>query len=282
MSDSPLRLQPIFAREAIEARSMAIIEAEAPEPRPFAGEAWEVVRRMIHACADFELLRLVRMHPLAIEAGVQALLRGCYVFTDTEMARSGISPRRLDPMHCRAVCLLADERAPVLARQRGLTRSAAAMALAAVLPDLDAALAGPCFGGEQPGSPQEPGPVGADADDWPGLPAHGRAECLFPDLGPGFAGFGGAIVAIGNAPTSLLALLECLRAGADPPALIIGMPVGFVNAAESKELLLTTRSVPFITVRGRKGGSALAAATVNALAELALRRLAVASRASGG
>jgi precorrin-8X/cobalt-precorrin-8 methylmutase len=79
----------------------------------------------------------------------------------------------------------------------------------------------------------------------------------------------GAIVAIGNAPTALLALLEMLEQGLAAPALIIGMPVGFVNAAESKELLLQS-PYPHLCLRGRKGGSPLAAASVNALAELAL------------
>ncbi|MDR2820713.1 MAG: precorrin-8X methylmutase [Desulfovibrio sp.] len=82
-------------------------------------------------------------------------------------------------------------------------------------------------------------------------------------------GLASAVIAIGNAPTALLALLEALEGGALPPALIVGMPVGFVNAAQSKELL--NRSPwPHFTLLGRKGGSAVAAACVNALAELAL------------
>ncbi len=76
----------------------------------------------------------------------------------------------------------------------------------------------------------------------------------------------GALVAIGNAPTALFHLLELLDAGAAPPAAIIGMPVGFVGAAESKEALALDGRVPFLIVRGRKGGSAMAAAAVNALA----------------
>jgi precorrin-8X/cobalt-precorrin-8 methylmutase len=77
---------------------------------------------------------------------------------------------------------------------------------------------------------------------------------------------GGAVVAIGNAPTALFHLLEMLDQGAPKPAVIIGMPVGFVGAAESKEALSAQRAVPFIIVKGRKGGSAMAAAAVNALA----------------
>lgn len=76
----------------------------------------------------------------------------------------------------------------------------------------------------------------------------------------------GAVVAIGNAPTALFRLLELLEAGAPKPAAIIGMPVGFVGAAESKEALAEYGEIPFVIVKGRKGGSAMAAAVVNALA----------------
>ncbi|MEA2857221.1 MAG: precorrin-8X/cobalt-precorrin-8 methylmutase [Methylobacteriaceae bacterium] len=76
----------------------------------------------------------------------------------------------------------------------------------------------------------------------------------------------GALVAIGNAPTALFRLLEMLDAGAPSPAAIIGMPVGFVGAAESKEALIADGRVPFVTMRGRKGGSAMTAAAINALA----------------
>jgi precorrin-8X/cobalt-precorrin-8 methylmutase len=77
----------------------------------------------------------------------------------------------------------------------------------------------------------------------------------------------GAVVAIGNAPTALFHLLDMLRDGAEKPAAILGMPVGFVGAAESKEALAEDRhGVPFAIVRGRMGGSAMTAAAVNALA----------------
>jgi precorrin-8X/cobalt-precorrin-8 methylmutase len=77
----------------------------------------------------------------------------------------------------------------------------------------------------------------------------------------------GAVVAIGNAPTALFRLLEMLDAGAPKPAAILGIPVGFVGAAESKDALANDpRGVPFLVVRGRMGGSAMAAAAVNALA----------------
>ena len=78
---------------------------------------------------------------------------------------------------------------------------------------------------------------------------------------------GGAVIAIGNAPTALFRLLELMDAGAPKPAAIIGIPVGFVGAAESKEALAADpRGVEFLTVKGRRGGSALASAAVNAIA----------------
>lgn len=77
----------------------------------------------------------------------------------------------------------------------------------------------------------------------------------------------GAVVVIGNAPTSLFRLLEMLDAGAPKPAAVIGIPVGFVGAAESKQALAQDGRVPFLVVHGRRGGSAMAAAAVNALAQ---------------
>lgn len=76
----------------------------------------------------------------------------------------------------------------------------------------------------------------------------------------------GSVVVVGNAPTALFRLLEFLDAGAPKPAAVIGMPVGFVGAAESKQALADDGRVPFAIVKGRKGGSAMAAAAVNALA----------------
>ncbi len=118
------------------------------------------------------------------------------------------------------------------------------------------------------------------------LPAHNDVVCTLHDARvPGLAEklgttrsaaalelwrdrLGGAVVAIGNAPTALFRLLEMLSAGAPKPAAILGMPVGFVGAAESKDALAADpRGGPFLTVRGRMGGSAMTAAAVNALAK---------------
>lgn len=77
----------------------------------------------------------------------------------------------------------------------------------------------------------------------------------------------GAVVAIGNAPTSLFRLLEMLDEGAPKPAAVIGVPVGFVGAAESKDALAADNRVPFLIVRGRRGGSAMAVAAINAFGQ---------------
>jgi precorrin-8X/cobalt-precorrin-8 methylmutase len=76
----------------------------------------------------------------------------------------------------------------------------------------------------------------------------------------------GSLVVVGNAPTALFRLLEMLDEGVAKPAAVIGMPVGFVGAAESKDALAADARIPYAIIKGRKGGSAMAAAAVNALA----------------
>ena len=207
------RILPITAPEEIEAASLAIIDAEVPEPRPYAGPQWDIVRRLIHTTADFELLDLVRFSADAVQAGLTALDQGATIITDTEMARCAIPLRRLQPFGCTVRCFMNDPGVVAAAAAAGATRAARAV------------------------------------------------DCALDLAGP-------LIFAIGNAPTALLRLIKRLDGGAPPPALVIGMPVGFVNAAESKALPQTRADVPWITIKGRKGGSALAGATVNALALL--------------
>lgn len=84
------------------------------------------------------------------------------------------------------------------------------------------------------------------------------------------AEIGGSVIAIGNAPTALFHLLECIDAGWPLPAAVIGMPVGFVGAVESKEALIADGRLPYLVMRGRRGGSAMTAATINALASTKL------------
>ncbi len=102
-----------------------------------------------------------------------------------------------------------------------------------------------------------------DADDGAARPGTTRSAAAIDEAG---AGLDGALVVIGNAPTALFRLLERIGAGASEPAAVIGVPVGFVGAAESKRALAACTEVPFVTVLGRRGGSAIAAAAVNALA----------------
>ena len=200
--------------EDIEAESFRIIDSEVSEPRPFQGAQWEIVRRMIHTTADFEMLSLARFREGAVESGLNALKNGAVIVTDTEMARRGMPVRRLDPLGCAVHCLMNDPRVIERARLEGITRAKAAVDVA--------------------------------------------VSELKPD-----------IWVVGNAPTALIRLVEHVDNGAAKPALVVGMPVGFVNAAESKELLMS-RDIPWISVRGRKGGSALAASVINAMAVLAV------------
>jgi precorrin-8X/cobalt-precorrin-8 methylmutase len=79
----------------------------------------------------------------------------------------------------------------------------------------------------------------------------------------------GAIVGIGNAPTALIEVVRLIREEGAKPALIVGMPVGFVSAAESKDLLMTVSDIPWVAIRGRKGGSTLVVAAIHALLGLA-------------
>lgn len=206
-------LDPAATPDAIEQRSFAIIDAEIPEPRPFQGALWQIARRLIHTAGDPDIIAQLSLSESAAQAGIKALRAGCRIYTDTEMARCGMTPRHLAALRVETRCILAQPNLAEQAKARQCTRS--------------------------------------------------RAGIL--QIAPLWAG---AIIAIGNAPTALLAVLECLDAGAPHPALIIGMPVGFVNAAESKALLARS-PYPQLSLQGRKGGSNLAAATVNALAVLA-------------
>jgi precorrin-8X/cobalt-precorrin-8 methylmutase len=194
--------------EAIYRRSFAIIRAEADLAR-FNQVEERLAVRIVHACGMPDVARDLAFAPGAAEAGVAALQAGAPVFCDAQMVAHGITRARL-PAGNEVICTLSDPGVAELAKQRGMTRSAAAV------------------------------------DLWG-------------------ARLGGALVAIGNAPTTLFRLLELLEAGAPAPACIIGKPVGFVGAAESKEALIASRALSLV-IRGRRGGSAMAAAAVNALA----------------
>lgn len=198
---------------AIEARSLAAIDREAP-PHAFPPREWAVVRRMIHATADFTLADSTRFSPGAVDAAAAALTRGSVIYADSAMIRAGLSLARL-----RAAC-------PGYAAHHVLCHVA----------DVD---------------------VSREAAE-AGLP-----RSLFA-VRKARRQLDGAIAVFGNAPVALLELNRMIIEENVRPALVIGMPVGFVHVIESKQEL-TGLDVPWIVVEGRRGGSTLAVAALHAL-----------------
>jgi precorrin-8X/cobalt-precorrin-8 methylmutase len=196
----------------ILAESFRIIEAEVGT-HPFDAVEWPVVRRMIHACGDLELVRDVAFGAGAVTASVRALRERTPIVTDVAMVAAGIHRPSLDALGVGLHCFIDDPEVRRLAEATGTTRSRRAMEKA-------------------------------------------------------ISAVGDALYVVGNAPTALLALCAAVRGGEVRPRLVVAMPVGFVAVAESKEEALAL-DVPVLTVRGRKGGSAVAVAAVNALLLLA-------------
>lgn len=209
---TPLTVDP----DKIYDYSFAIIAEEMGE-HPFTEDQWKVVRRIIHASADFELGRSVMFTPDAIEAGVQAILKGRHVIADVQMIESGSGRARFQKHGGDLHCYIADEDVSKEAKAQNTTRAIISMQKAVRLHE-------------------------------------------------------GGIYAIGNAPTALLELIRLIKEGIAKPDLIIGMPVGFVSAAESKEELAKLEGIPFITNMGRKGGSTVTVAALNAISILADER----------
>lgn len=203
------------AGRRIEHESFAIIDREAG-PHGYTAGQWAIVRRMIHATADFEFNGLTRFHPEAVTAGVAAILAGRPIVADVEMICVGLSRPRLAHFGVATHQFIADEDVIAQARAENGTRAVQAMRKAHRLGLLD-----------------------------------------------------GGIIAIGNAPTALLETVRLIHEEGVRPALVLGMPVGFVSAAESKTALAGIDDVPWIVTDGRKGGSTLAVATLHALLALA-------------
>lgn len=203
------------AGQRIEHDSFAIVDAEAG-PHDYSPEQWQVVRRIIHATADFEFNGLTRFHPQAIAAGLRAVARGAPIVADVEMICVGLSMPRLAHFGIGAHQFISDQDVIARAKAENSTRAVQAMRKAHELGLLD-----------------------------------------------------GGIVAIGNAPTALLEVMCLIREQRVRPALIVGMPVGFVSAAESKQLLSEIPDIPWIIVSGRKGGSTLVVAAIHAILALA-------------
>lgn len=193
----------------IENRSMEII-APHLDGLGLGEDETKVYSRLIHASGDVDYASVIRLHPKAIDAVRGALQKGCDIYTDVEMVRTGINKRKLAGFGGEVHCLVADPQISARAKEEGITRSMAAMRH-----------------------------FGKDLTD--------------------------NIVAIGNAPTALFEVLRLVKEEGVRPACIIGIPVGFVGAADSKEALAGQDAIPYITVEGTKGGSPIAAAAVNAI-----------------
>ncbi|NEP18829.1 MAG: cobalt-precorrin-8X methylmutase [Leptolyngbya sp. SIO4C1] len=197
-----------FVDHPITLASFAVIDREIGA-HGLSQDLYAVVRRVIHATADFEYQSLLTASPNAIAAATAALQQGCPIVTDVGMVAQGIS--RMVQRTCQNPILVAVEQ------------------------------------GDSP----PPGKTRTET---------GLLRCTqqMPQ----------AVYVIGNAPTALLALCEQIKLQQAQPALVVGAPVGFINVVEAKRALAEL-TVPQILVAGRKGGSGVAAAIVNALLILA-------------
>ena len=192
----------------IEARSMEIIESELKVE--LKEDIKPIVKRVIHATADFSFAENMRFTPGIVEYIHSMLKNGATIITDTNMALAGINKSALGRLGAKALCFVADDDVAKEAKARGVTRSFVSMEKA----------------------------LGID---------------------------GPKMLVCGNAPTFLLSLLEIAEnTGMPADTAVIGVPVGFVNVVEAKEKLWES-GMPCIAAMGRRGGSNVAAAIVNAL-----------------
>lgn len=198
----------------IERRSFEIIENELGEHN-FNDEELKIVKRVIHTTADFEYKQLIEISTDAINAAKKVLRNKPTIYTDTNMALSGINKKALETLEGKAICYVNLEEVHKEAKEKKITRSMAAVEKA----------------------------CNDDVD----------------------------IFVFGNAPTALYKLKELIAEGKAKPKLIIAVPVGFVGASESKEDL-DKLNIPYIRVKGRKGGSTVAASIVNALMYMVVER----------
>lgn len=198
----------------IETKSFQIIEENMGE-HSFGDEELLVVKRTIHTTGDYDYKNIVAFRHDAVNAGIRAIREGCRIVTDTRMAFAGINKRAVEKAGGQINCFIDHEQVYQISKEKGITRSMAAMDMAA----------------------QE------NVD----------------------------IFVIGNAPTALFRIGELIRENRVSPKLIIGIPVGFVGAAESKEYIRGFQ-VPSVTTCGTKGGSNVAAAVMNALLYMAVGR----------
>jgi len=202
--------------EDIEKRSFEIISEE-DDFTDIPSEQLPVIKRVIHATADFEFKKTMLFHPDAVSTGLKALKAGKDILTDVEMVRTGINKKLLSELGGKVICNI---------RNAGYETEDAEYKTRAET-GIESAL-------------RENNNIG--------------------------------IIAIGNAPTALLKTIEMLNLNPSSfshnPILVIGVPVGFVNALESK-IYLSSQKFPFITNCSRKGGTPVAVAIVNALLKMA-------------
>jgi precorrin-8X/cobalt-precorrin-8 methylmutase len=194
----------------IEKKSLDIIDSEIGQ-HDYNELEWAVVRRVIHATADFDFARRERVvfHRNAITSAFNAIKNKCNIVTDVDMILSAINKKLVTDLGLKVMCYISDKSLANEARKFNKTRSEMAMRRAA-------------------------------------------------------NEMNGGIVAIGNAPTALYETINMIREDVAKPALVIGIPVGFVSATESKDELMKI-NIPFITNVGRKGGSPAASSILNAI-----------------
>lgn len=173
-----------------------------------------IIERVVHTTADPEFAKLLVISDKAVDAGVAAIKAGAKIVTDVKMIKAGINEARVGKFGGKIITYIDDARATKMATEESITRSTAAVRLAAK------------------------------------------------------DGLDGTIFLIGNAPTAAFELAEQVKKGLVKPALIVAVPVGYVGAAESKEVVAKL-PVPFIITKGRKGGSTIAVAVFNALLNVA-------------
>jgi precorrin-8X/cobalt-precorrin-8 methylmutase len=194
----------------IEKLSFEIIDSEIGS-HDYNELEWPIVRRVIHATADFDFARKGKIifHNNPIDSAFDAIKNKCNIVTDVDMVLSALNKKSIADLGLKSACYISDKTLSDKARLYNKTRSEMAMRYA--------------------------------ADE-----------------------INGGIVAIGNAPTALYEIIKMIRENVTKPALIVGIPVGFVSASESKDELRNI-DTPFISNVGRKGGSPAASSIVNAI-----------------
>jgi precorrin-8X/cobalt-precorrin-8 methylmutase len=201
----------------IEKQSFDIIESEIGK-HDYDADQWGIVRRVIHATADFDFAKNCKIifHPNAIESAFLAFSKQSFIVTDVEMVLHGINKKSLSTLNITGVCYINDPECIKDSKKFNKTRSELAI------------------------------------------------QKSMDKINNG-------IVVIGNAPTALYEVISLIKEKKLFPSLVIGIPVGFVSAVESKNEL-SKLDVPFITNKGRKGGSSAASSIINALLLLYIER----------